>query len=178
MTDDMKSRGPIAVARPVDSVENPYLLGVYAPVEDELSTDELQVIGTIPTDLNGVYLRNGPNRQFAAPGRYHMFDGDGMIHAAHFENGKVRYQNRYVRTQAFREESAAGRALWTGLMENPKDNPWGNGHGLGIKDAANTDVIYHRGQVLATWYLCGQPYGIDPLSLETLGAQDFLGTFA
>lgn len=170
---------PVAVAAPIDNgVENPYLLGVFAPVRDELTLDDLEVIGEIPKDLNGVYLRNGPNRRFAARGRYHMFDGDGMIHAAHFENGKVRYRNRYVRTKAFEQESAAGRALWTGLMENPKDNPFGNGHGLGIKDAANTDVIFHRGQVLATWYLCGTPYGIDPLSLETLGAQDFLGTFA
>jgi carotenoid cleavage dioxygenase-like enzyme len=158
--------------------ENPYLLGVFAPVHDELTLEELPVIGEIPKDLNGVYLRNGPNRQFNASGRYHMFDGDGMIHAAHFENGKVRYRNRYVRTQAFCEESAAGRPLWTGLMENPKDNPWGNEHGLGIKDSANTDVIYHCGQVIATWYLCGKPCGVDPLSLETLGAQNFLGTFS
>ncbi|MFC9787492.1 carotenoid oxygenase family protein [Rhodococcus sp. NPDC127528] len=170
---------PVAIARPVDATDdNPYTLGVFAPVHDELTLDDLTVIGEIPKDLNGVYLRNGPNRQFEAPGRYHMFDGDGMIHAAHFDNGKVRYRNRYVQTKAFQDESEAGRALWTGLMENPKDNPWGNGHGLGIKDSANTDVIYHRGQVLATWYLCGTPYAVDPMSLETLGAQDFLGTFA
>ncbi|MDO5502984.1 MAG: carotenoid oxygenase family protein [Actinomycetia bacterium] len=170
---------PIAAATTADnSVQNPYTMGVYAPVKDEVTLDDLTVIGEIPKDLNGVYLRNGPNRQFDAPGRYHMFDGDGMIHAAHFENGKVRYRNRYVRTKAFEAESEAGQYLWTGLMEDPTDNPFGNGHGLGIKDSANTDVIYHRGQVLATWYLCGSPYGLDPLSLESLGAQDFMGTFA
>lgn len=177
------SQGPDVIALPTQpgidaGEENPYLLGVFAPVRKELTLENLPVIGEIPRDLNGVYLRNGPNRQFDAAGRYHMFDGDGMIHAAHFENGKVRYRNRYVQTKAFRQESAAGRALWTGLMENPKDNPWGNEHGLGIKDSANTDVIYHCGQVLATWYLCGKPYGVDPLSLETLGAQTFLGTFS
>ncbi|MGH3624248.1 MAG: carotenoid oxygenase family protein, partial [Sciscionella sp.] len=52
----------------------------------------------------------------------------------------------------------------------------GNTHGLGLKDNANTDVVFHRGSVLATWYLCGSPYAVDPLSLETLGAEDFLGT--
>jgi len=168
---------PLAVARSTDP-DNPYTLGVFAPVDEELTADDLEVVGTVPRDLNGVYLRNGPNRQFAAPGRYHLFDGDGMIHAVHFENGTVRYRNRWIRTKAFREESDAGRYLWTGLMENPRDNPWGNHHGLGIKDSANTDLIFHRGQVLATWYLCGSPYGVDPLSLETLGAQDFLGTLA
>ncbi|MDN5744346.1 MAG: carotenoid oxygenase family protein [Nocardioidaceae bacterium] len=179
MSTEVHPDGPIAVAAAQDEPDNPYLLGVFAPVDKEvtLDHDELEVIGEIPTDLNGVYLRNGPNRRFEAPGRYHMFDGDGMVHAVHFENGRVRYRNRWVRTEAFEKESEAGRALWTGLMENPVDNPFGNGHGLGIKDSANTDVIFHRGKVLATWYLCGQPYGLDPLSLENLGAQDFMDTF-
>jgi carotenoid cleavage dioxygenase len=175
-----EAQQPVAVARIVPGQDhdepNPYLMGVFAPVQDEITADDLTVIGEIPRDLNGVYLRNGPNRRFDAPGRYHMFDGDGMIHAVHFENGRARYRNRYVRTEALHEESKAGRALWTGVMENPGDNPFGNSHGLGIKDSANTDVIYHRGKVLATWYLCGTPMAIDPLSLDTIGAETFLGT--
>ncbi len=155
---------------------NPYLLGVYAPVQDEITAENLKVIGEIPKDLNGVYLRNGPNARFPMKGRYHWFDGDGMVHAMHFENGRARYRNRYVRTRAFEAESAAGRSLWTGVMENPKGNPFGNTRGLGLKDSANTDVIFHRGQVLTTWYLCGSPYGMDPLSLETLGVETFLDT--
>jgi carotenoid cleavage dioxygenase-like enzyme len=168
----------IAVARPLDTEDepNPYLMGVFAPVRDEITLTDLPVIGEIPADLNGVYLRNGPNRRFAAPGRYHPFDGDGMIHAMHFENGRARYRNRYIRTAALHEESTAGRALWSGVMEDPAENPYGNGHGLGIKDSANTDVVYYQGKVLTTWYLCGTPYAVDPLSLVTLGAEDFLGT--
>jgi carotenoid cleavage dioxygenase-like enzyme len=34
-----------------------------------------------------VYLRNGPNRRYAARGRYHWFDGDGMVHAVYLEDG-------------------------------------------------------------------------------------------
>ncbi len=167
---------PTAVASVTGDEQNPYLLGIYAPVHEEISAEDMVVIGEIPKDLNGVYLRNGPNRRYEAPGRYHWFDGDGMIHAMHFDNGKVRYQNRWVRTEAFKAESAAGRSLFNGVIENPKDNPFGNSHGLNIKDSANTDLIYHRGKVLATWYLCGAPMAIDPLSLNTLGAEDFLGT--
>lgn len=169
---------PVAVGRSLDDADeqNPYLYGVYAPVHDELDASDLEVIGEIPKDLNGVFLRNGPNPRYEAPGRYHWFDGDGMVHAVHLENGQARYRNRWVRTAAFEAESQAGKALWTGVMENPKDNPFGNTHGLNLKDSANTDVIFHRGKVLATWYLCGTPYSLDPLSLETLGAEDFLGT--
>ena len=55
-------------------------------------------------------------------------------------------------------------------MERRAATP-GTARGLPFKDTANTDVIFHRGQVLATWYLCGQPMALDPLSLETLGAE-------
>ena len=61
-------------------------------------------------------------------------------------------------------------------MENPDAQPVGTARGLPLKDSANTDLIHHDGKVLATWYLCGQPMSLDPLSLETLGAEDFLGT--
>jgi carotenoid cleavage dioxygenase-like enzyme len=156
--------------------DNPYLLGIHAPVVDEIDAGDLEVVGEIPRDLNGVYLRNGPNRRFAAPGRYHWFDGDGMIHAMAFENGTARYRNRWVRTAGFRAEEAAGHALWGGVMESPRGNPVGTARGLPFKDSANTDLVHHRGRVLATWYLCGQPVSLDPLSLETLGAETFLDT--
>ncbi len=174
---------PVAVARATERAvdrggddENPYLLGIFAPVHDEVTADDLEVVGEIPADLNGVYLRTGPNRRFDAPGRYHWFDGDGMVHAMSFEGGRARYRNRYVRTRALAMEEAAGQALWSGVMESPRGNPTGTARGLPFKDTANTDLIYHRGRVLATWYLCGRPMGLDPLSLETLGAEDFLGT--
>jgi carotenoid cleavage dioxygenase-like enzyme len=170
---------PVAVAEQLGSdpeEENPYLLGVFAPVATEITADELEVIGEIPRDLNGVYLRNGPNRRYAAPGRYHWFDGDGMVHAISFEDGRARYRNRWIRTAAFRREEAAGHALWAGVMEPPHGNPIGTARGLPFKDSANTDLVHHDGKVLATWYLCGQPAALDPLSLETLGAETFLGT--
>ncbi len=164
------------VAQETDTGENPYLLGVHAPVRDEIAAEDLEVIGEIPRDLNGVYLRNGPNRRYDAPGRYHWFDGDGMVHAMSFENGRARYRNRYVRTTALSMEEAAGSPLWTGVMESPRGNPVGTARGLPFKDSANTDLVHHDGRVLATWYLCGQPMSLDPLSLETLGAETFLGT--
>jgi carotenoid cleavage dioxygenase len=177
-TDPFAAGIAMSAAAPDDTADepNPYLLGLYAPVRDEITAGDLTVIGEIPRDLNGVYLRNGPNRRFAADGRYHWFDGDGMVHAMHFENGTARYRNRYVRTRALDRESGAGRALWTGVMEHPGGNPRGNSRGLPFKDSANTDVVFHNGRVLATWYLCGQPYALDPLSVETIGVEDFLGT--
>ena len=73
--------------------------------------------GSIPDDLNGVYVRNGPNPQHHPVGRYHWFDGDGMVHAVHFADGEATYRNRWVRTEGFLAERDAGRALWRGIIE-------------------------------------------------------------
>ena len=61
--------------------ENPALNGPNAPVHDEIVAHDLPVIGELPKDLNGVYVRNGPNPYFDPVWRYHAYDGDGMLHA-------------------------------------------------------------------------------------------------
>lgn len=49
-----------------------YLQGNFAPVKDEITKAKVVVSkGTLPNDLNGYYLRNGPNNQFKQPGFYH-----------------------------------------------------------------------------------------------------------
>ena len=41
-------------------VDNPYLHGPYAPIKTEMTADELEVIGDLPSDLCGAYIRNSP----------------------------------------------------------------------------------------------------------------------
>ena len=47
---------------------NRYLEGNYAPVTEEVTETELPVTGTLPTWLDGRYLRNGPNPLVGRPG--------------------------------------------------------------------------------------------------------------
>lgn len=155
------------------NVENPYLTGIYAPVDTELDCSDLKVIGDIPKDLNGVMLRNGPNPKYAPKGRYHWFDGDAMLHAVHFEAGKASYRNRWLDTRGLQAEVEAGESLFNGLIEPDFSNPLGP-----IKDSANTDVLFHRDKVLALWYRTGEPYAVDPLTLATEGVETFADTLA
>jgi len=67
------------VAIDADPQLNPYLSGNYAPVLDEIDAPVLEVTGAIPEALRGAYLRNGANPAFAPLGRYHLFDGDGIM---------------------------------------------------------------------------------------------------
>lgn len=151
--------------------ENPYLVGPYAPVHEE-RTARLKVLeGSLPDDLNGVYVRNGPNPQHAPIGRYHWFDGDGMVHAVHFADGQATYRNRWIRTDGFVSERDAGRAIYSGILEPFAANP-----DCREKDTANTDVLFHRDRLLALWYRSGSPYALDPVTLETIGTEDFGAT--
>ena len=99
--------------------DHPYLNGAWTPNYDEYDATGMEVIGEIPSDIDGVYLRNTENPVHEPIGRYHPFDGDGMIHMMSFAGGKAEYRNRFVRTRGFREEEEAGRSLWAGLMEHP-----------------------------------------------------------
>lgn len=154
-----------------DTVENPYLHGIHAPVVHETTAFELPVEGELPEDLFGACVRNGPNAMLPPKGPYHWFDGDGMVHGVYFRDGKVAYRSRWIRTAGLADEMRAGRALWTGVM-GPVDFEAPRHY---LKDTANTDLVFHGGHLLATWYLCGDPYRLDPLSLDTVGVEDFGG---
>ena len=91
------------------SVENRYVEGNFAPVTEEVEAHDLAVTGSIPTELVGRYLRNGPNPIGPADMRtHHWFVGTGMVHGIRLRDGRAEwYRNRYVRGDAVAE--AQGR---------------------------------------------------------------------
>ena len=89
-----------------NTAENPefWKVGDYPPVKDEVTETALQVQGTIPPELNGLYVRNGPNSWQGST--EHFFMGDGMLHGVSFEQGKASwYKNRFVQTPLLYKES-------------------------------------------------------------------------
>lgn len=147
---------------------NPYLTGNFAPVETELTVDELPVVGELPAELNGMFVRNGPNPQFPPLGLYHWFDGDGMLHGVCIRDGKASYRNRYIQTQGFEQERQSGQAVFGGLLQ-PSE--------VGFKNVANTALVWHRDRLLALWE-GGEPHAIAVPKLETIGTHTFNGKLA
>ena len=157
--------------------DHPYLNGAWTPLHEEVSSTDLEIIGEIPRDLNGVYIRNTENPLHDAIGVYHPFDGDGMIHSISFRNGEVTYRNRFVRTKSLLAEQEEGRSLWAGIAANPRlSERSGWGARGDMKDASSTDVIFSGGEILSTFYMCGEGYRLDPYTLETLGTAAFVPT--
>ena len=131
----------------------PYIAGHYAPTPDELTAVELTVHGTLPSDLNGRYFRNGHNPK---PGvtPTHWFRGAGMVHGIRLANGHAEwYRNRWVKTPYL-------------------DGVPFTGTELDVSPAA-TSIIFHGGRYLALqeanlpWEVTGE--------LETVGPYDFGG---
>ena len=151
--------------------DHPYLQGAWTPLLEEVNATDLPVIaGRIPDDIDGLYLRNTQNPVYQSLGRYHPFDGDGMIHMISFKDGQASYRNRFVQTKGLSAEQEAGKRLWAGLMENPalSSRPGWGAHGS-IKDASSTDVVVHAGHAFTSYYQCGEGYRLEPFTLAQQG---------
>ncbi|MBN3961133.1 carotenoid oxygenase family protein [Nostoc sp. NMS8] len=149
---------------------NPYLDRNFAPIHEEITTDKLSVIGELPLELSGMFVRNGPNPQWKPIGEYHWFDGDGMLHGVQISKGVATYRNRYIQTVGWKKEREAGKAIWSGLLEPPQiDNPHGP-----RKNTANTALVWHAGQMLAL-NEGGKPHAIKLPELDTIGEYTYNG---
>lgn len=130
--------------------ENQYLRGNFAPVLDEVTALDLPVVGEIPTELEGRWLRNGPNPETIDDiNTHHWFLGAGMVHGVRLRDGRAEwYRNRYSLDAAARAEGGF---------------------------AANTSVGGFAG---TTWALIegGQPPCEMSYELDPLGINRFAGT--
>jgi carotenoid cleavage dioxygenase len=142
---------------------SPYLSGNYAPVADEVTALDLPVIGELPADLNGRYLRTGPNPMDPVdPTTHHWFMGDGMVHGIRLRDGKAEwYRNRYVGSAANSKrlgiDDIAG-PNWSGFDRGP-----------------NTNIGGFAGTTWAMVEAGGCPVEMT-YDLESIARNDFYGT--
>jgi carotenoid cleavage dioxygenase len=146
------------------STESRWLTGNFGPVHEEVTAFDLPVTGTVPAELEGRYLRNGPNPVGTVePASYHWFTGDGMVHGVRLRDGRAEwYRNRWVRSPD----------VATALGEPPPPSPYADDVRV---FAANTNVIGHAGTTLAIVEAGGPPVELT-YELDTVGPTDFGGT--
>jgi Retinal pigment epithelial membrane protein len=131
-------------------------------VTEEITAFDLPVTGSLPAELSGRYLRNGPNPLGLDDPDYHWFLGAGMVHGVRLRGGKAEwYRNRWVRSKAV---AAQHDEKWPGgpVHEN-------------MDFAANTCIIAHAGRTLATAEAGPLPYELTD-ELGTIGPCNFGGT--
>lgn len=161
----------------------------FSPVEETGPVECVKIEGTLPACLDGVYIRNGPNPRFMPTSGHHLFDGDGMLHAIRFKNGRATLCSRFVRTHKFVQEDMAGRPLMPNVFSNLYTSGAALARGLLLAvrlalgqfdisngvGLANTSVLYfnHKFMALAESDL---PYVVRLTSrgdVETVGRSGF-----
>ena len=145
---------------PPRDAPHPLLTGIHAPMTEELTLHDLAIEGAIPPELDGRYVRIGPNAVTPDPRTYHFFVGDGMLHGVRICNGRaVWYRNRWIRS------TEVAKARGFSAAPGPRH----------IFDTVNTSVLNHAG---AGWALVEA--GSTPVrfaeELDDQRFDDFAGT--
>ncbi|WP_042429149.1 carotenoid oxygenase family protein [Streptacidiphilus anmyonensis] len=136
--------------------------GAFTPVTEEVTAFDLSVTGTLPPELTGRYVRNGPNPLVPDDPRNHLFLGEGMVHGVRLRDGRAEwYRNRWVRS--------AGVSKVLGERRR-------RGAAVARADISpNTHVIGHAGRTFALIESGFRPYELTE-ELDTLGPCDFQGS--
>ncbi|MGH8245169.1 MAG: carotenoid oxygenase family protein, partial [Gammaproteobacteria bacterium] len=152
--------------------DTPTFTGFNEPRRIEAEVFDLEVDGNLPPELNGTFYRCGPDPRFPPRlGDDININGDGMVTMFRFADGHVDFRSRYVRTEKFKLETAARRALF-GAYRNPyTDDPSVSGRD---RTTANTNAVFHAGRLFALKE-DGLPHELDPDTLETKGRFDYGG---
>ncbi|HUB63847.1 MAG TPA: carotenoid oxygenase family protein [Methylocella sp.] len=149
-----------------------YLTG-FKTLDAETPGMDLAWQGSPPPWLNGVLLRNGPGKFEAGATAYrHWFDGLAMLHRFDFAQGKVRYNNRYLRSTDYHDTIALNAIAHDEFATN-RTGPFWSRLLARLKSEASDNclvnvVAYAPNDVVA---LTESPRSlrIDPNTLETLG---------
>ena len=146
----------------VETNTNRWLTGPYAPLGAEATAVDLPVAGELPLELEGRFLRNGPNPLGPVdPATYHWFTGDGMVHGVRLRGGRAEwYRARWVRSSEVSEA----------LGEPPAP-----GERHGERDNANTNVVGLGGRTFALVEAGARPVELS-FELDTVEHSSFGGT--
>ena len=145
----------------------PSPLGLVTSLTEEFSYNT-KIEGMVPETLRGVLYRNGPGLfDRGSLRKRNMLDGDGMIQAFHFGDEGVHYQNRFVRTRKFVEESRANKFIYATWTTQAPGGVLSNLFARKMMSQAGVTVFLRNGKLYA--FDDGlQAYELHPESLDTL----------
>jgi all-trans-8'-apo-beta-carotenal 15,15'-oxygenase len=143
--------------------DKPWLVGFESAVADQ-DFAAVQIEGRLPAGFAGTFYRNGPARHDFGGQRYHhWFDGDGMVHRYHLRDGQMSYRARFVQTEKFKAEQAAGKFLFDGGGTTFADS--GSGAGPDSINPANINILPLKDEIWAMWE-GGSAHALDSETLS------------
>jgi carotenoid cleavage dioxygenase-like enzyme len=138
--------------------------GQFAPIRAEVTLNDCEIEGKLPSDLSGGFYATGPDPQYPMAKGNIIFDGEGHARLFRFSNGRVDYRTRYVQSERYLAQDKARQLLFP-MYRNPYlDDPRAKGLS---RSTANTHVINHKGLILALKE-DSPPVALDLNTLETV----------
>jgi all-trans-8'-apo-beta-carotenal 15,15'-oxygenase len=146
----------------------------FRSLDEEFDYRVEDVEGAVPATLRGTLFHNGSGRNGLGGEWFpHWFDGDGMISSVRFDEAGLRFRNRYVATDNYRDETRTRRIAHRGFGKMRPGGVLANAFRLPA-NVSNTSVVMDGERLLSLWE-GGPPHILDPGTLETRGLEDFGG---
>ena len=136
---------------------------------------QCEIKGSLPLDLSGTLLRNGPGLFERGNMRRRMqIDGDGMVRRFQIHNGQAQFTNKHIRTEKFINEEKAGRYIYPSFaMLVPKYNSLFTNSVTKVKNQASVTTFSFGGRVFATDEIQALTE-LNPKTLQTMGEAKLL----
>jgi carotenoid cleavage dioxygenase-like enzyme len=148
-----------------------WFIDAWRPTDWRGSYEIADIQGEVPREIHGTLYRNGPNQNILPAQGYkalHLFDGDGLINAFRFEDGKIHHTAAIAENPTYLREQELGRFCMNTAgvkAEDPDDQFF-------LRMQHNTNVVHHGGKLMAlvenAW-----PFEMDARTLASKGMTNF-----
>ncbi|MDA1013429.1 MAG: carotenoid oxygenase family protein [Planctomycetota bacterium] len=137
--------------------------------EESYIVDSIE--GDVPGYIRGHYYLNGPAKFERGDLKYrNWLDGDGMVCCLRFDDGQIRFTNRFVRGRKFQQEEEQGRAVFATFGTRFDGDKMRRG--IATESPYNVSVYRYRDALIAFGEQ-SVPLELNPETLETMGEFDF-----
>ncbi|XP_058486127.1 beta,beta-carotene 15,15'-dioxygenase [Solea solea] len=152
--------------------------------EERPEPQKAEIVGNIPSWLQGTLLRNGPGLFSVGETSYqHWFDGMAIIHSFAFKDGEVTHRSRFLQSDTYKANMAANRIVVSEMGTMAYPDPSKNfifkaitflNHTVpDFTDNGASNIIKYGNDYFATSET-NYIRKIDPVTLETLDKVDYL----
>ncbi|MDJ0015486.1 carotenoid oxygenase family protein [Rhodococcus erythropolis] len=153
--------------------------GPFAPMRFEATVEECIVSqGEVPKELAGGFYRTGPTwKRPTRQGPNPLLSMDGMVQGLVFDNGRVDFRNRWIRTPKYllEDKHQEGKFEWLDSgFGDWRDFAYGDvrrdSFTRGVPQGTNNiNIVPFGDDVVALSEQGGPPIALDPFTLETKG---------
>ena len=159
---------------------------LFQSIDEHTEPINAEMKGNLPSWLIGTLIRIGPGRFECGDASFnHWFDGKGLLHRFHIENGHVTYSNKFVRSESYADSVKHGSSVHLEFGSFIPPDPCQNifsrffsrFFGAAVPmDNTVVNVFPMKEKIYSTTetnYL----FEINPETLDTLGRVDFVEEF-